>query len=77
MKYAVVNDDDFVLSFNLGSKRMPGQKQYQATGPYRVKTYTERLQEMKPKEKYSTPVAPRSHLGSTSKAPTPELQIDV
>lgn len=47
-----------------GSKRIPVKKQPE-TIPRRVKTYTERLQEMKSKEMYSTPVAPRSHLGSS------------
>ncbi|XP_052775729.1 ciliogenesis and planar polarity effector 1-like isoform X2 [Mya arenaria] len=56
-----------------GSKRLP-QKKPTETGPRRVKTYAERLQEMKSGEKYSTPVAPKSQYGSsiasTSARPT-------
>ena len=55
--------DGFVLS---GSKRLPGKKPTE-TGPRRVKTYAERLQEMKSDQKFSTPVAPRSQYGSSSK----------
>ncbi|KAL4235812.1 hypothetical protein ACF0H5_004202 [Mactra antiquata] len=56
-----------------GSKRLPRKKPTETT-PRRVKTYTERLQDMKTGQKYSTPVAPKSHLGSsiasTSARPT-------
>ena len=60
-----LKSDGFVLS---GSKRLPGRKPTE-TGPRRVKTYAERLQEMKSDQKFSTPVAPRSQYGSSSKSP--------
>ncbi|XP_053394280.1 ciliogenesis and planar polarity effector 1-like isoform X3 [Mercenaria mercenaria] len=47
-----------------GSKRLPAKRPTETT-PRRIKTYTERLQEMKTGQKYSTPVAPKSHLGSS------------
>ncbi|XP_060600361.1 uncharacterized protein LOC132753839, partial [Ruditapes philippinarum] len=47
-----------------GSKRLPSKKPTETT-PRRVKTYTERLQEMKSGQTYSTPVAPKSHFGSS------------
>ncbi|XP_048256398.1 uncharacterized protein LOC124134597 [Haliotis rufescens] len=45
-----------------GSKHIPGTARKAATGPRRVKTYAERLQEMKPRTQYSTPVVPRQHV---------------
>jgi len=48
-----------------GSKRLPHERRAE-TGPRRVKTYAERLQEMKTGPQYSTPVAPKSQYGSSS-----------
>ncbi|XP_067677557.1 ciliogenesis and planar polarity effector 1-like isoform X1 [Haliotis asinina] len=45
-----------------GSKHIPGTARKADTGPRRVKTYAERLQEMKPRRQYSTPVVPRQHV---------------
>ncbi|XP_063430132.1 uncharacterized protein LOC134712479 isoform X1 [Mytilus trossulus] len=45
-----------------GSNRSPSKKSFGEPSPRTVKTYAERLQEMKSKKTYNTPIIPRSHI---------------
>ncbi|KAL3869912.1 hypothetical protein ACJMK2_042534 [Sinanodonta woodiana] len=51
-----------------GSKHLPGSRPTVDSSTRRVKTYAERLQEMKSTVTYSTPVAPRIHVVGSSVA---------
>ncbi|XP_052090443.1 uncharacterized protein LOC127727068 isoform X2 [Mytilus californianus] len=50
-----------------GSNRSPSKKSFAEPSPRTVKTYAERLQEMKSKKTYSTPIIPRSHIPGTGR----------
>lgn len=50
-----------------GSMRAPSKTKMAAPSPRTVKTYAERLQEMKSHKKYSTPIVPRSHIPGESR----------
>jgi hypothetical protein len=56
-----------VKCFYLGSKRAPIKPDMVRPSPRTVKTYTERLQEMKSNKKYSTPIIPRSHISGAGR----------
>ncbi|XP_041357450.1 uncharacterized protein LOC121374415 [Gigantopelta aegis] len=53
-----------------GSKHIPSSSKVINVSPRRVKTYTERLQEMKPRQKYSTPIIPHQHLSASARTPS-------
>ncbi|VDI06207.1 Hypothetical predicted protein [Mytilus galloprovincialis] len=50
-----------------GSNRSPSKKSVAEPSPRTVKTYAERLQEMKSKKTYNTPIIPRSHIPGTGR----------
>lgn len=56
-----------VKCFYLGSKRAPSKPNMVRPSPRTVKTYTERLQEMKSNKTYSTPIVPRSHISGAGR----------